>query len=124
METLNIQEPALLGWNELGVQKKAVELYDNNEHVVKFTENTPKETSSKKFKGKTVYLFEVIENDELKTLIVTSLRLGVKLKQLAPLQGKVVSIRGFGRGTDRDYEVKEAGINLPAPTLELIRELN
>lgn len=103
------EEPKELpSWDELMTeQKPAIELFDDKEHVVVFLNDKPIETQSKKFKGKKVYLFSVEENQEAKTLIVTSLRLAVKLKALSPLKSKVVTIKGVGKSTDRDYEVAE-----------------
>lgn len=99
----------LRSWEDLKPNQEAVELFDDKEHVLEFLSDRPRETESKKFKGKKVFLFDVKEGKEEKTLVVSSLRLALKLKQIKPLNGSLVSIRGTGKGTDRDYIVKKFG---------------
>ena len=59
-----------------------------------------------KFK-KTTYAFSVVEGKSDKILTTTSKRLMLKLKELIPLEGKVLEIERIGTGMDTDYLVKE-----------------
>ena len=59
-----------------------------------------------KFK-KVVYAFAVVEGKSDKVLTTTSKRLMLKLKELVPLEGKVLEIERIGEGMDTDYLVKE-----------------
>ena len=108
MQENNTEPKELPTWDELNTEQlPAVELFDEKEHIVNFLVDKPIETISHKFKGKKVMLFGVIENSDKKTLIVTSIRLAVKLKTLDPLKGKTLGIKRTGERTDIDYEVRD-----------------
>jgi len=98
----------LPNWENLTTeQTPAVELFDNNEHIVEIKQVTPKEVESTKYKGKKMYIFPVKEGEEDKSLIVSSIRLAIKLKALDLKEGMKVGIKSNGKaGTDRDYEVR------------------
>jgi len=53
------------------------------------------------------YTFSVVEGTDDKLMGVTSKRLMLKLKNLHPLEGKVLDITRIGVGMDTDYEVDE-----------------
>ena len=108
MEKTNTGPKDLPEWDELNPEQlPAVELFDNKEHVVTFLVDRPIETISHKFQGKKVMLFNVTENNEKKTLIVTSIRLALKLKALNPLKDKILGIKRTGERTDIDYIVRD-----------------
>jgi len=108
MSENNTAPKELSAWDELNTEQlPAVELFDNNEHVVTFLVDKPIETLSHKFKGKKVMLFGVTENNEKKTLIVTSIRLALKLKAFGILKDKTLGIKRIGERTDIDYVVRD-----------------
>lgn len=108
MEKSNTEPKELPAWEDLNTEQlPAVELFDNQEHIVNFLVDKPMETISHKFKGKKVMLFNVKENNEQKTLIVTSIRFALKLKALSPLKGKTIGIQRTGKTTDIDYNIRD-----------------
>lgn len=108
MENEKTEPKELPKWDDLNTDKlPGVELFDGKKHAVTFLAERPFETESKKMKGKKVMLFEVMEDSVRKTLIVTSIRLAVELKKLAPLKDKTVIIARVGQGTNIKYEVDE-----------------
>jgi len=108
MQESNTEPKELPIWDELITEQlPAVKLFDTNEHTLNFLVDKPTETISHKFKGKKVMLFSVKENNEPKTLIVTSIRLALKLKVLSPLKGRTLAIQRIGKSTDTDYNVRD-----------------
>ena len=108
MQETNTEPKELPGWDDLVTEQlPAVELFDTNEHILDFLVEKPIETISHKFKGKKVMLFGVKENNESKTLIVTSIRLALKLKALSPIKGKTIAIQRTGKSTETDYNVRD-----------------
>lgn len=109
-QKMSTEPKELPSWDNLMTeQKDAVELHDMEEHILLFEVDSPREGESKKFKGKKMMFFDVQEQGTPKTLIVSSIRLAVKLKQHIPLKGKTLSIRRTGQRTDIDYIVEEKG---------------
>jgi hypothetical protein len=105
METEKKELPT---WEDLNTEKlDAVELFDEKEHTIAFKVDVPRETTSTKYKGKRVMLFDVMENAQDKVLICTSIRLAIKLKELSPLYGKVITIQRKGVNTAIDYDIAE-----------------
>ena len=108
MQETNTAPKELPAWDELNTEQlPAVELFDNKEHIVTVLVDKPIETLSHKFKGKKVMLFGVTENNEKKTLIVTSIRLALKLKMFDTLKGRTLGIKRTGERTDIDYIVRD-----------------
>ena len=111
MQESNTEPKNLPAWEELNPEQlPAIELFDNAEHIVTFLVDKPIETVSHTYKGKKVMLFGVTENNEKKTLIVTSIRLALKLKMFDTLKGRTLGIKRTGERTDIDYIVRDVNV--------------
>ena len=94
-------------WEDLTtVQLPAVELFDMKKHELVFLSDKPRKGTDKW--NKRIHIFAVSENKEKKTLLVSSVKLAYKLKQIQEKQGllnKIITIQRQGEGTKIDYEV-------------------
>lgn len=92
--------------------KETVDFARNPEHVLTFLADTPEEQEQEN--GAVFHKWLVKEKDKEKFLLVYSMRLTRKLKELCPLKDKTLLIRRFGRGLKTNYVVKEVtGENIP-----------
>ena len=108
MQENSIEPKELPAWEEIRTEQlPAVELFDGKEHILTFMVNKPFETTGHKFKGKRTFLFDVKEEGQPKTLIVTSIRLAVKLKALKQLKDRRIAIKRQGKNTDINYDVRD-----------------
>ena len=109
METNKSKEDVKMpGWDDiLTEQLPAVELFDNEEHILTFLVDKPYETMGKTY-GKPIKLFNVMEDGVEKTLIASSIRLVVALKKFSPLKDRTLGIQSNGQmGIKRDYSVRD-----------------
>ena len=94
-------------WDNLRTeQRPGVELFDEKLHVVFFQVDKPFETTSQTYENKPLYLFDVLERDIEKTLIVSSIKLAVEIKKYTPLKGKTLKIQRSGKGIKINYKVE------------------
>lgn len=87
------------------IQEVAYVKFDNGVVTVRF--HSSEFLVGKNTFGNKSYSFAVVEGKEDKYMSVTSVRLMLRLKELHPLEGKVVKIERVGTGMDTDYNVTE-----------------
>ncbi len=85
--------------------KETVDFARNPEHVLTFLADAPEEQEQEN--GDVFHRWLVKEKEKEKFLLVYSMRLTRKLKELSPLKGKTLLIRRFGKGLKTNYIVKQ-----------------